>query len=636
MLQILQKFSALLIYPIIALFISTVLTFICIRVLPKLGYIDKPGGRHIHKKAVPRGGGIAIIIAFFIGAGLYVLNVPEDMVVIQNHGIVLGHSARLFLHLFIPAVILGILGLIDDYKPLKAFPKLFIQIIVAFIIWYTGRCNFTFAGWQCPWYFSMILSMAWVIVIINSFNLIDGLDGIAAGTSVVSSFCMGIWFLLVPGHMNQAVVMFILSGACLGFLRYNFHPAKIFLGDTGSTFLGLIFAIIGLSTVEKVVTFSSLLLPLLAVGVPLFDVFLAVWRRSMRKMLNPKLSGIMTADQDHLHHRLLRRTNSQAKTAYVMYLITCCFALAGFVVILFRGAAPAIMFLIVCIGLVIAVRQLAVIELYDSVLLMQVRVLKPHRGILLNLIHPFIDFAILTVSYVIAAFLTLGTLGSFYCFIYAFVPVALCLCFSGIYKVYWLRASLDNYWKLGLILFVGLLISCFCLYLFCFSSYHFQGDNVFPMCHFTSLCLLYVLLALSLISFERFAVHYIEGFWMRKLCVLKQVPVCHSRVLIYGGGLICRLYINYFNCAKKDLDVSETLVGIVDEDKALHGLVVYGSKVLGGSDELERIHKETPFDKIIATTDKIHPEYLKNIQEFVKEKGIKFCYFRVCEKDTAE
>ncbi|MEI3003575.1 MAG: MraY family glycosyltransferase [Victivallales bacterium] len=115
------------------------------------------------------------------------------------------------------------------------------------------------------------------------------------------------------GRNAEAVCMLILAGACLGFLRYNFYPARIFLGDTGSTFLGLIFAIIGLSTIDKVVTVTSLLLPILAVGVPLFDVVLAIWRRSTRKLLNPEAGGIMDGDQDHLHHRLLRQTKSRRR-----------------------------------------------------------------------------------------------------------------------------------------------------------------------------------------------------------------------------------------------------------------------------------------------------------------------------------
>ena len=123
-------------------------------------------------------------------------------------------------------------------------------------------------GWPVPWYLSLTFTAVWIIIILNSFNLIDGLDGLASGLAIVSGGCMTIWFLLIGGHDAEAVTMLVLAGACLGFLRYNFYPARIFLGDTGSTFLGLIFAVIGLSTIDHAVTATSLLPPLLAIGVP--------------------------------------------------------------------------------------------------------------------------------------------------------------------------------------------------------------------------------------------------------------------------------------------------------------------------------------------------------------------------------
>ena len=175
--------------------------------------------------------------------------------------------------------------------------------------------------------------------------------------------------------------MLIMAGACLGFLRYNFHPARIFLGDTGSTFIGLIFAVIGLSTIDRVVTFTSLLLPLLAVGVPLFDVCLAIWRRSTRKLLNPVAGGIMVGVQDHLHHRLLRQTRKQTTAALMMYLLACLFSAVALAFLLLRDSAPAIAYMILLVAVVICVRRLAVVELYDSAELIKRGLSKPHRGV---------------------------------------------------------------------------------------------------------------------------------------------------------------------------------------------------------------------------------------------------------------
>ena len=270
MLSFFEHYAGLFIFPVMALFLSLVFTGICIRLLPKLGYLDKPGGRHIHSKPIPRGGGIAVILAFFITLFFFAL----DSKLAEG-------GMKLFARLAVPATVLGILGMLDDRFELKSMVKLLVQILVAGIIWFSGdELRYVVCGIELPWFVSLILCAVWVIGIINAFNLIDGLDGLAAGLAIVSSCCMAIWFLIGGGNPAGAVCMLIMAGACLGFLRYNFHPARIFLGDTGSTFIGLIFAVIGLSTIDRVVTFTSLLLPLLAVGVPLFDVCLAIWRRS--------------------------------------------------------------------------------------------------------------------------------------------------------------------------------------------------------------------------------------------------------------------------------------------------------------------------------------------------------------------
>ncbi|MDD3118431.1 MAG: MraY family glycosyltransferase, partial [Victivallales bacterium] len=253
MVDFLQSFSGFFIYPLVALSVSAILTFLGIRILPRLGYVDKPGGRHIHKKAIPRGGGIAVIVAFFLALGLYLLNSKVSSGVSPGEYWFSGKESvgglSLFWRLFLPALPLCLLGLVDDRHELKSWIKLLVQLLVVVVVWLTED-KYVIFGWVLPVYVSLPLTALWVIIIINAFNLIDGLDGLASGLAIVSSVCMAIWFLLVGKHGAEAVTMLILGAACLGFLYFNFHPAKIFLGDTGSTFLGLIFAVIGLSTMD--------------------------------------------------------------------------------------------------------------------------------------------------------------------------------------------------------------------------------------------------------------------------------------------------------------------------------------------------------------------------------------------------
>ena len=618
MLSFFEHYAGLFIFPVMALFLSLVFTGICIRLLPKLGYLDKPGGRHIHSKPIPRGGGIAVILAFFITLFFFAL----DSKLAEG-------GMKLFARLAVPAAVLGVLGMLDDRFELKSTVKLLVQLLVAGIIWFSGdELRYVVCGIELPWFVSLILCAVWVIGIINAFNLIDGLDGLAAGLAIVSSCCMAIWFLIGGGNPAGAVCMLIMAGACLGFLRYNFHPAKIFLGDTGSTFIGLIFAVVGLSTLDRVVTFTSLLLPLLAVGVPLFDVCLAIWRRSTRKLLNPEAGGIMDGDQDHLHHRLLRQTRKQTTAALMMYLLACLFSAVALAFLLLRDSAPAIAYMILLVAVVICVRRLAVVELYDSAELIKRGLSKPHRGVLMTMTHPFIDFLIVTCSALVSCFFMTRTLPTFQLFLFFFVPVAVTLCCSKTYRVYWLRAGLYNYWHLAIMLGMGSVVSILLLYVFKFP--YLVNDYGTNHTRFVSGAMLFVLFNIVLVELERFMLNYAENFLFRKLYLQYQPVDRVLKTLVYGGGLNCRLYIGYlFSHAWGERP--EELVGMLDDDPALQGFYVYGVKVMGGVQDLEEIYRKTPFDKVIIATDLASREKVDRLSAFCREHKIEITKFCLAE-----
>ena len=617
MLGFVENYAGLFIFPTMALFLSLVFTYLCIRILPKLGYIDKPGGRHIHEKPIPRGGGIAVILAFFISFGCFMLDSR------------LATETTLLGKLLLPALIMTVLGLLDDRFELGSWLKLGVQIIVAIIVWSFGEQEYFFGRFLLPWYISLPFTVVWVIGIINAFNLIDGLDGLASGLAIVSSCCMAVWFLMVGTHGPEAVCMLIIAGACLGFLRYNFHPAKIFLGDTGSTFLGLVFAVIGLSSIDRAVTFTSLLLPLLAIGVPLFDVFLAIWRRSSRKLLDPNAGGIMDGDQDHLHHRLLRETHKQTMTALVMYLLGCGFSAIALLIILFKDSAPAIAFVILLVAVLIVVRRLAVVELFDSAQLIRRGLSKPHRGVLVTMTHPFIDFLIVAVATVVSCWVMTGELPMFQLFLIYFVPVVIALCVSKVYRVYWLRAGLYNYWHLALMVLVGSVISVSLSYWFFFVRLNQEfGVDILL---FLGGGLLFTLFNISFIELERFMLNYMENFLFRKLYLQRQPTDRLCRTLVYGGGLNCRLYINYLACTPQREEEAAEIIGIIDDDVALHGLLVYGYKVLGGVEDLAAIYERHPFEKIMIATDSASRKSMEELLNFCETKNIRTTKFLIAE-----
>lgn len=598
-----------------------VLTSICLLVLPRLGFLDKPGGRHIHNVAVPRGGGIAIIIAFFITLALYILGNPDAA------------DGTVFWRLFLPALPLALIGIIDDRLSVKSSIKLLTQMLVVVMVWPYVPHSISIFGWIVPPVLTFVVLLVWVIVIVNAFNLIDGLDGLASGLAIVSSVCMALWFLLIGGHRSESMCMLILAGACLGFLRYNFYPAKIFLGDTGSTFLGLVFAIIGLSTMDKVVTMTSLLLPILAIGVPLFDVVLAIWRRSTRKLLNPDAGGIMDGDQDHLHHRLYRRNRNQTKTAFTMYLIGCAFAGIALLLLTLEDSAPAIAYVTLLIAVLVMIRQFAVVELLDSAILFQRGLSKPRKGIFVNMIHPFIDFFMIAVSYTVTGIVLTGHFQNFILFLYMFVPVAMVLLFSQVYRIYWLRAGLNNYWHLAMVIALGSVLSCFFVYLFQLDS--LKNDYGVTDRWFFGGCLLFGLLNITLISLERFLLHYGEGFWFRKMYLQYGNEEKLERILIYGGGLKCRIYVNYIYCAHRT-EYPVTVVGIMDDDPVLHGMRVYGFKVLGGTGQIEQIYARRPFDKVVITIDSVKEYEMNLLREFCGKNGVKLLHLAIAEKDLKD
>ena len=273
-----QKIFPFIFYPAIAFLVSLILTKLSLRILPAFGVLAHLGERHIHKKAVPTGGGVAIVGAFFITAVVYLL--------ISKQSVGLGVVNFTFIYkIILPVSVLVLGGILDDRFALSAKYKLSFQFVVYALCWYNGIAFSSILGFVLPGYLSFILTVFWIFIFMNAFNLIDGIDGLAAGLGLVASICMGV-VLILSRFSVEAVFILCLGGACLGFLRYNFYPAKLFMGETGSTFIGFMFAVIGIVSSNKALTLSAVMIPILAVGVPMFDGLLALWRRFGRKNSN--------------------------------------------------------------------------------------------------------------------------------------------------------------------------------------------------------------------------------------------------------------------------------------------------------------------------------------------------------------
>lgn len=603
------------IYPFVAAFLSLICTFVCIKLLPYLGLVDIPGGRHIHTRRVPRGGGVAVIISFFVTSWLFFFS--SDFLD--------GQAAQFLIGLSAPALVILVVGLLDDRFQLSARYKLIGQCLAACIIWLMGTRIDSCFGMQLPTYISFGFTVIWIVGIINAFNLIDGLDGVAAGLTVVSAGSLAVWFIF-RGTIPDAVFILILAGACLGFLRYNFTPARIFLGDTGSMFLGLVFAFVGIKSLDKAATFTSILIPFLAVGVPVFDVFLAFWRRGVRKLCSPLSGkGIMDGDQEHLHHRLFNKNNNQSKTAFIMYLLGCFFAGATLLLIIVEEQNAAIVYAVLLIAMVIAIRRLAVVEILDSAQLIRQGVKRPRKSLLLFMAHPFIDFMIICVSYLVSYYIICGD-RSFSMFICAFAPLSALLCGSGIYRIYWLRASIKNYHYLGEIILFGSLFSIMVVYS---AKGGLQSHCLNNRTIFFAASGIFFLSNLVLIVGERFFLRYAESFMMRALFLQRVEGEKLPKVVIYGGGLNCRLFLGGLFCG---YDKSPSrIIGIIDDENALNGLIVYGYKVLGSLAQVDEIYRKNKFDKVIVTSDNIDKDKIEIICEFCRNNSVELTRFKLEE-----
>lgn len=286
---------------------SLVLTPIVKRIAHHIGAIDKPDHkRKIHDHKIPRLGGLAVFLSFLIG---YMLFAPKT---------------TQMLSVLIGGFIIILVGICDDIKPLKPVIKFIGQIIAASIVVFYGNVTFDdmiIFGIQFKFgIFAYPLAVLFIVAIINAINFADGLDGLATGTSIIYFITIAIIGYIMSRLGGLDVILcLIMIGSCLGFLVYNFEPASIFLGDTGSMFLGFIISIIALLGF-KTATITSLIIPLLLLFEPILDTVLAMARRII------KGKSMSTADREHLHHQLLKGTKSIKKSVLIMYGINILFA----------------------------------------------------------------------------------------------------------------------------------------------------------------------------------------------------------------------------------------------------------------------------------------------------------------------
>ena len=296
---------------ILVTFIASVLLVpIAKRLALYIGALDVPNERKVHKVPIPRLGGLAIFGAFLLGYILY------------------GEITTQMISILIGSFIIFLVGVFDDIKPIAAKYKFLVQLVAASIVViygqvYFNEITFIWIDLKLSLVTSYIFSILFIVAISNAINLIDGLDGLSSGVSSIY-FLTIIVICVLLGKLTglDMILSLIMLGATLGFLVYNFPPAKIFMGDSGSLFLGFMISIISLMSF-KVATFTSLIIPIVTLSIPIFDTVLAIFRRLL------KGESIGTPDKEHFHHQLLKLKFSTKTSVLIIYMVNTIFSVVS-------------------------------------------------------------------------------------------------------------------------------------------------------------------------------------------------------------------------------------------------------------------------------------------------------------------
>ena len=336
----------------IAFLLAFIVTFMAtpymIKIAHKVGAVDVPKDqRRMHKKAMPKFGGPAVILGFLVSV-IYLLIVMSIENSINLFG--LEDYGQKLLGMLFGILIIAIVCIVDDIKTIKPITKLIGQVLAAIVAVAFGirieDITLPFLNTiEMQEMFSIIITVIWIVGVTNAINLIDGLDGLSSGISVISAISLLIIFVLNDSPMVAILLITALAGALVGFLPFNFAPAKTFIGDTGSNFLGFSLSIISILGVAKTYTAAVIVLPLIVLGLPLFDTFWAIIRRLIK---GKSIKAIFKADKGHLHHRIVAKGFSQKQAVLILYGISATFGIFA-VIMLESGIWKALSFLLMVI-----------------------------------------------------------------------------------------------------------------------------------------------------------------------------------------------------------------------------------------------------------------------------------------------
>ncbi|MDE3057010.1 MAG: hypothetical protein KGJ59_03525 [Bacteroidota bacterium] len=579
-----------------------------------VGAIDQPNERKIHQHPTPRLGGIAICIGFLLSLLILsrisaIKNIPSPLVSLQG------------ISFIIALILVFFTGVADDIRSINPGKKFLAQALAAAIVCAGGFRISTVTSFMThePLNLGALelpATVLWIVGITNAFNLIDGLDGLASGVGIMAALSMSA-ISYFNGTIGTALVALALAGAIAGFLYYNFHPAKIFLGDSGSLLIGFTLAVLSISTSTKGSTTFAVVISILALGLPIMDTVLAMLRRLLVSFLPERkscenifsrLHSMFLPDRRHIHHQLVALGLSHQNVVLVLYLVSFVFGAGALAVTVSNNIWASLVLIVLGLAMIAGIRQLK----YKEMAILSNGMLLPiyewpvtHQ----RMFQGFLDVAFSAIAFVFTYNLTKDP-GAHAARTMELVPIITLVCgtqlaifsLSGLYRRVYRYAEIGEVLKIlkttvFAVAATGLILA----------SISQNFIHVTMAVHVTDFYLL-----TSLVVGSRISYHVLNFLFRRK-------NAAGAGVLIYGARINGILMLQHI-LHNESLHLHP--IGFLDDDPSLEGKDVSGYPVFGGHWKLRSLLRKHKIDEILIASDTMKQEVLDRLKQFSEEYGI--------------
>lgn len=607
----------------VSLVISLMLNRLMLELAPRLGLMDEPGERRVHSKAIPRAGGIAIWVTFMLvmTSGLLVRFFNDS-----------GHVSWPWLGAFAAgSAVLMVAGILDDRHGLRALVKLGAHILapVVFFIIHPIETGIFPQGWGCCW--DLAVFVVWAVVLINAFNLIDGLDGLCGGLAVVATFALAA-LAMTNGRTDAAVLLAVMGGAILGFLKYNYNPARIFLGDAGSMVIGFFLATAATDAVGRKAVMGVIMLPIAVAGVPLLDVLLAIWRRGARRVVgqlngDDHVKGIFDADGDHLHHRLLRAGGSQRKVAGILQAIAILLAFLAFMPMFLGDRLMGVSLVGFMIVFLAGVRNLARVEIENTGSAVHLAIKLPRHRRRMAAILFIYDLMVLTISAGLAVMIETNRFsrGAPWQDLTKFVMLfailgSVALLVVRVHQRLWVRATVRDLLSLQFWLMLAA-FATFTLFSLIFQQMEWSALRMTAI----SLVIAGLGVAAPRVALDLFREFGLEA---RHKNPGNTVTGC-GPVVVLGAGDLGALFLDHLKSSLHDEYPGMKVLGFVDETELLHGRRIRAFRILGGLSMVPQLVKDRGLKGIVLAIKNPREEMINQLTEMADRYDLKIYRWKV-------